>query len=282
MQISKLHFTDPDYPDELREIASPPKQLYILGELPNHPAVAVVGTRHLTAYGKAITYQIVGELAAAGVSIISGLAYGIDATVHQATLEARGQTVAVLAGGLDHIYPAGHRDLARRILQQGGGLVSEYDVGTESFKSHFVARNRIISGLSQAVIVPEAGDSSGALITSNFALQQNRLVMAVPGNITNPTSVGPNNLIKAGAIPITCASDVLAALDLTAVGFKVSAQAKSQDEATILDLLAKGINSSDDLIRESDLNASQFANVITLMEITGKVRNLGAGNWVAR
>lgn len=282
MQISKLNYDNQSYPDILREISSPPKQLYLLGELPKYPAVAIVGSRRLSDYGKSVTYQLAGELASAGLTIISGLAYGLDAVAHRAALDAGGQTIAVLAGGLDRIYPAGHRDLAKQILAKGGGLISEYDIGTETFKSNFVARNRIVSGLSLAVIIPEAAASSGSLLTANFALQQNRLVMAVPGSITSLVSAGPNNLIKTGAIPVTSSSDVLAALDLTTAGAIPAAQPKSRDEALILELLGQGHNTSESLIKESELGASQFANVITLMEITGKVRNLGAGNWVAR
>ncbi|HSX14396.1 MAG TPA: DNA-processing protein DprA [Candidatus Saccharimonadales bacterium] len=282
MQISEITPIDSNYPDSLREIPSVPKTLYFLGELPNRPTVAIVGARRPTEYGKRVTYQLASELASAGIAIVSGLAYGLDSIAHTGALDAGGQTIAVLAGGLHKIYPAGHRNLAIRILQSGGGIVSEYPEGMPSLRQYFPARNRIVSGLSLAVIIPEAEASSGSLITAKFALNQNRLVMAVPGNITSPTSAGPNNLIRSGAIPVTNSSDVLAALDLTTADAKPTAQPKSKEEALILELLEKGINSSEDLIQASELGASQFANVITLMEITGKVRNLGAGQWVAR
>lgn len=282
MQISKVSFNDSKYPDQLREIPSPPKQLYVLGKLPTSICITIVGTRRPTDYGSAITYQLATELAQAGATIISGLAYGIDSIAHRAALDAGGTTVAVLAGGLDKVYPAGHRSLAMEILKQGGALISEYEVGIRPQKYHFPARNRIGVGLSQAVIITEATEESGSLISANLGLQQNRLVMAVPGNINSRVSAGPNNLIKSGAIPVTSSSDVLAALDLTVAGTVPSAQPKSHDEALILELLHDGHNTSESLIKASELDAGQFANVITLMEITGKVRNLGAGQWVAR
>jgi len=282
MQITKYDFKYPQYPDLLREIPSPPKQLYVLGELPTTPCVAIVGTRKPTSYGKEVTYMLAGQLAAAGLTIVSGLAYGLDAVAHQGALDAGGQTVAVLAGGVERVYPAGHRGLAEQIVAHHGALISEDDGAKSIHKGSFVARNRIVAGLSLAVIVTEANASSGSALTANYALQQNRMLMAVPGNITNLTSAGPNNLIKSGAIPVTCSEDVLNALNYTTTNALATAVPKSIDEALILSLLGEGHTSSEALIKASDLSASQFANVITLMEITGKVRNLGAGQWVAR
>lgn len=282
MQISKVLLNQSKYPDQLRELASPPKQLYVLGQLPNQPVVAIVGTRKPTSYGKAATYQLAGELANAGLTIVSGLAYGIDGIAHQGALDAGGQTIAVLAGGLDRIYPAGHQQLAQKIIDSGGGLISEYDLGTPSLRYNFVARNRIVSGLALATIITEAASESGSLITANYAIEQNRRVMAVPGNITSLMSAGPNNLIRTGAVPVTNSNDVLSELDLTSASLPALAQPRSRDQALILDLLKQGHNTSDALIKASAMEASQFANIITLMEITGQVRNLGAGNWVAR
>ncbi len=283
MQISKVLYKDPAYPDLLRQIASPPKQLYSLGELPTAPCIAIVGTRRPTDYGRAVTHQLASNLARAGIVIVSGLALGTDALAHRAALEAGGKTLAVLAHGLDRIYPTSNRGLAEQILATGGALVSEYDVGEVPYRQRFPARNRIIAGLSHAVIIPEADASSGSLITANFALNQNRLVMAVPGNITSLRSAGPNNLIKSGAIPVTDATDVLAALNLESPMLATTpVKADSREEATILDLIAEGHTTTQALIENSGLPASQFANVITLMEISGKVRNLGAGQWITR
>ncbi len=277
-----LTHSSPEYPDLLREISSPPKQLFVTGELSDRPAIAIVGSRRATDYGRAITYQLAIELARAGLTIVSGLALGIDSVAHQAAVEAGGHTVAVMAGGLDEVYPSSNRSLAKAIQSSGGALVSEYAPGTPPFKQNFVARNRIIAGLSLATVVTEAPATSGALITANFALEQNRLVLAVPGNITSPSSAGPNNLIRSGAQAITSASDILAALDLTVATSLPAPQAKSREEAAILDLLGQGVTSGEELIARSGFTASQFAQIVSLMEITGKVRNLGAGQWVTR
>ncbi|HVE81165.1 MAG TPA: DNA-processing protein DprA [Candidatus Dormibacteraeota bacterium] len=282
MQISKLLYAKSQYPEFLREIPSPPKELFVLGKvLTDIPLVAIVGSRKPTAYGKQITHQLAGELAHAGVGVVSGLALGIDAIAHQGALDAGGYTIAVQACGLNEIYPASNRNLGRRIIESGGAVVSEYPKGMPPLKQHFPARNRIISGLSLAVIVTEADASSGSLITANFALEQNKLVMAVPGNITSLRSAGPNNLIKTGAIPVTSAADVLTALDLKSTKLsKKPARADSAVEAKLMELLDSGLSNSQELIEQSGLNAAEFANVITLMEITGKVRNLGAGTWI--
>jgi len=265
----------------LREIDPPPKSINVLGTLPKNTMIAIVGSRRPTSYGEKVTYQIASELAAAGATIVSGLAIGVDSIAHRAALDARGTTVAVLAHGLDRIYPPRHRGLAQEILAGGGALVSEYDIGTPPLKHQFVERNRIIAGLSAAVIVTEAAEKSGSLITANYALQANRTVMAVPGNITSQYSAGPNNLIRNGATPITSSADAIVTLGFHARE-AVPVSAQSAEEALILKLLADGASSSEELITKSRLTAASFANIISLMEITGKVRNLGAGNWVVR
>lgn len=245
--------------------------------------IAVVGSRRPTAYGREVTYKLAYDLASAGVTVVSGLAYGLDGVAHQAALDAGGLTIAVLAHGLDKIYPSANRGLGEQILAHGGALISEYPVATPALKQHFVARNRLVSGLSSAVIVTEADASSGTLLTANFALQQNRVVMAVPGNITSPKSAGPNNLLRSGAVPVTSAEDVLAALELESPALAAApVKADSKEEAQILDLLRSGITTNQALLDHSGLAAAKFAHIISLMEITGKVRNLGAGQWVAR
>ncbi|HSX41153.1 MAG TPA: DNA-processing protein DprA [Candidatus Saccharimonadales bacterium] len=283
MQPSKITYANSQYPDALREIAAAPKQLYVLGDLKAGPLVAVVGSRRPTDYGKQVTHQLATDLARAGVGIVSGLALGIDTIAHQAAVEAGGYTIAVQGNGLDKVYPHSNRGLGIKILESGGAIISEYDPGMPALKQNFPARNRIISGLSLAVIVTEADASSGSLITANFAVQQNRQVLAVPGNITSQRSAGPNNLLKLGAIPVTSASDVLAALDLESRALKARpAIAQSAEEAKLLELMDTGTTQSQQLIEGADMTASQFAYVISLMEITGKVRNLGAGIWVRR
>lgn len=282
MQISKINHDSSEYPDILRNIEKPPGSLYILGKLPKTKMVAIVGTRRCTPYGERVTYQLASELAKAGVVIVSGLAIGIDGIAHRAALDAGGQTIAVLAHGLDRIYPARHRGLAKEILASGGALISEYEAGTLSLPHRFVERNRIIGALCDATIVTESAAAGGSLITAKDAGAAGRRVMAVPGNITSIYSAGPNNLIRTGnAMAITSASDVITELGFLAHE-AVPVPARSREEALILDLLGQGTSTSEDLINQSQLTAAQFANAISLMEITGKVRNLGAGNWVVR
>lgn len=283
MQTSKYLLKSPKYPKLLREIASPPKQLYVLGKLTDAPCVAIVGTLRPTEYGLRVTYKLAGDLARAGITVVSGLALGIDTIAHQAAIEAGGHTVAVLGSGLGTIYPTTNRTLALKLLKSGGAILTEYEADVSPRKFTFPARNRIIAGLSLATIIPEADAASGSLITANFALNENRLVMAVPGSIESPRSAGPNNLIKSGAKAITDASDILAELNLESATTKpVPISAKSKEEALILELLNQGICSSQELIESSGLTPQTFAAMISLMEITGKIRNLGASTWVVR
>lgn len=200
MKVKKITLADSAYPTVLREIAAPPKQLYYLGAPPDtwlaRPRVAIVGSRGVTPYGKAVTEQLAGQLAERGITIISGLALGVDAVAHTAAIAAGGMHIAVLANGLDEIYPASNTNLARQLLSSGGTIISEYPEGTPSFKQNFVARNRIVTGLCDALLITEATEKSGTLHTARFALEQGKDVLVVPGNITSPTSVGCNNLIK--------------------------------------------------------------------------------------
>jgi len=169
MQVSKISHLSSRYPALLQEIKPLPKDLYVLGDLPSEPTLAIVGTRRPSQYGRDITYRLASELAEAGLVIVSGLAYGLDAVAHRAALDVGGKTIAVLANGLDQVYPTAHRELAAEILASGGALISEQPIGTPPFKQHFAARNRIISGLSLGVLVTEAAAKSGTLITAEFA-----------------------------------------------------------------------------------------------------------------
>ena len=283
MQVSKISHLSLNYPEALREIEPAPKDLYVLGELPSAPALAIVGTRRPSQYGRDITYRLASELATAGMVIVSGLAYGLDAVAHRAALDVGGKTVAVLANGLDSIYPRAHRELANEILTKGGAIVSEQPEGTPPLKQHFAARNRIISGLSLGVLVTEAATESGTLITAKFAAEQNRLVMAVPGNVYSERSAGPNNLLRNGAIVVTDVVDILSALNFeTGVVASTPVRAANTSEATLLKLIAGGVSSSQALIEQSGYNAAEFANIVSLMEITGKIVSSGAGHWVIR
>lgn len=251
-----------------------------VNELLEKPCITIIGSRKVSAYGREVTLGLAGELAKAGVVIISGLALGVDSLAHKAALDAGGLTIAVLPTGLDKIYPATHRDLARQILQQGGALVTEYPEGTNVYKTNFIARNRIASGLGDALLITEAAEKSGTLHTANFALEQGRPVLAVPGNITSPTSAGTNNLIKTGATPVTSVQDVFYAL-----GIEQTAQQKEPpkssdpNEQILIDLLFADVNDGTELLEQSGLELRVFNQTLTMLEIRGRIRPLGNNRW---
>lgn len=275
-QISKKNF-----PELLAQIHDTPQRLNIIGKIPDLPMVAIVGSRLPTDYGKSVTYRLAYDLAKSGLAIVSGLAVGVDSIAHQAALDAGGITVAVLGSGIDVIYPTTNQRLAEQVVNNGGALVSEYPNGTPPLKHHFPMRNRIIAGLSLAVIITEANAKSGALITAHYGLSENRLIMAVPGNITSRRSAGPNNLLKLGAKPATDAVDVLSELGLKSPALAVKkVAADSSEEALLIDLIKKGYSTTDALLQKSQLKAAELASYLSLMEITGKIKNLGAGTWV--
>lgn len=282
MKINKVTQQHKQFPAYLREISSVPKELYFLGNWLHDylPAVAIIGTRKITRYGEEVTYSLAYDLAKHGVTIISGLALGVDGTAHRAALEAGGRTIAVLAGGLDEITPATHRTLAINILRKNGTILSEYPASTPSLKQNFIARNRIISALSDMVIISESAESGGSLATANFALEQNKLVGAVPGNVTSGQSVGTNNLIKTGAVPVTSAQDVLDAL-----GLKLTNKANqdvfgdTKEEQIIIDLMKEGLTELNEIQIKSNLSPAIFSQTITMLEISGKIRPLGAAHW---
>ncbi len=283
MQINQINFQTDAFPEQLAEIPSPPKCLFTLGELPSGPYLAIVGTRKPTSYGRHMAYQLASELAAAGFVIVSGLASGIDGVAHQAALDVGGKTLAVLGSGLDRIYPADHRKLATDILGAGGALVSEFPIGTTPFPGNFVARNRIISGLSLGTVFIEGDVKSGAIHTVNFAIKQNRVVMAVPGNATSPMSAGPNNIIREGGVPVTGSIDVINQFQSQLATDKPQpVTAADPREALLTKLLKEGKTTTHDLIAASGLPAGELADVMSLMEISGKLRNLGSGQWAAR
>ncbi|MFO0955031.1 MAG: DNA-processing protein DprA [Candidatus Saccharibacteria bacterium] len=269
------------YPILLREIYDAPKTLHILGSLPDMPMLAIVGTRRPTPYGKTIAYRLAKDLAQSGICIVSGLAYGIDGIVHRAALDAGGKTVAVLGCGLDRCYPASHQPLMHDIVAGGGAVISEYDAGTPPLRHHFPARNRIIAGISLGTLVPEADARSGSLITASLALGENRCVMAVPGAITSERSSGPNNLLKAGATPVTSAADVCAALNLTAVEITRPIGASAIEQG-ILDRLNQGPADAESLATELGLPIATVLATLSLLEISGRIRSLGGALWMLR
>lgn len=244
------------------------------------PRIAIVGSRKVTPYGRAVTEKIATHLATRGVVIVSGLALGIDSIAHQATLNCGGKTIAVLPAGLDQVYPRSHANLAKNIINSGGALVSEYPHDTEPLPFRFLERNRLIAALADAVIIPEAAAKSGSLNTANHAINIGKPVFAVPGNITSPMSEGCNNLIKAGAIPLTKPEDIYTNLNwLTESTEKQIPAANTPEEKTIIELLAEGISDGTEILIKSKLELSVYNNTITMLEITGKIRSLGANKW---
>ncbi len=265
-------------------IANLPKRLWIKGELPvgRQPTVAIVGTRKPTPYGREVTYRLSYELAQRGIVILSGLALGVDGIAHQAALDAGGTTIAVLPTSLQSIHPATHRLLAEKIVRHGGALISEYSGEQRIFKTNFVARNRIVTALSDGVLITEAAVKSGTMSTVRFALEQGRPVMTVPGNITSPMSSGCNNLLKMGATPVTDVVDVLHELGLRDIGEQTSLLATTREQGVILKLLQDGYRESDELQQHSGLSAATFNQTLTMLEIEGKIRSLGANQWTIR
>ena len=279
-----ITWDDADYPPQLKSIAAPPPLLYVKGAFApaDEWAIAVVGTRKATAYGRDVTRFLVGDLARSGVTIVSGLARGIDAAAHQAALDAGGRTIAVLGHGIDFIYPPEHRKLAEQIIEHGA-LVTDYPIGTAPEGKNFPPRNRIISGLSLGVLVVEGAAPSGARITADFAMEQGRDVFAVPGNILHRSSELPNTLIQEGAIPVLKANDILEPLNLTMVAQHAEAREvipANAAEAKLLTLLSAEPVHIDDMCRETGLPITEVSSTLALMELKGMVRQVGGMNYV--
>lgn len=283
--IKLLTWDTPEYPNYLREIPNPPPLLYLKGDLLEQDrwAVAVVGTRRLTGYGRQVTRDLVAGLVQNNITVVSGLARGIDAVAHKTAVELGGRTLAVLGSGLDAIYPADNRALAQEITQGHGAIISEYGLGIQPEAKNFPPRNRIISGLSLGVIIVEAGERSGALITTNFALEQNREVFAVPGNINSPASQGPNKLIQEGAKLVTRVEDVLEELNLHMVAERTAVQLvlpETAEEIALYTQLSAQPVHIDDLSRSTGLPSALVSSTLTLMELKGMVQQVGGMNYV--
>lgn len=283
--IKILTWEDESYPQRLKEIDQPPPVLYIRGEyLPDDLfAVALVGTRRVTAYGRQITEELSAFLAANNMTVISGLARGVDAVAHQTALKAGGRTIAVLGSGVDKIYPPEHRALAEQMVERGA-IISDYVPGTPPEASNFPPRNRIISGLSLAIVVVEAGETSGALITAEFAAEQGREVFAVPGSILAPQSKGANKLIQNGALPLLSVNDLMQALDLTRVGEQKAARKimpADAIEARLLTVLTDEPLHVDEIRNQAELPIEKVSAALVLMELKGMVRQVGGMNYVA-
>ena len=204
-----IYQAEKNYPKKLQNIYAPPVKLYVLGDeqILNKPSIAIVGCRQASDYGKKVAFRFAYELAKQGIVIVSGLARGIDTCGHLGAVKANGKTIAILGSGFGHIYPAENKELCKEIIQKGGAILTEYEPDSKPEKMHFPARNRLISGLSDGVLVVEAKRKSGTLITVEHALDQGKNVYAIPGNITSENSYGTNELIKEGAIPVTTIED---------------------------------------------------------------------------
>lgn len=281
MKIKTISISDPCFDGKFETIPHAPKTLFTLGNpAVNGPAVAIVGTRKPTPYGSAVTLELAEKLAKRGVVIVSGLALGVDGLAHQGALNVGGRTVAVLANGLDRITPSSHRNLALKILETNGGLLSEYDAGTPSLAFQFLERNRLVSALADAVIVTEASARSGTMNTVMHALSQGKDVYAVPGNITSLTSAGCNKLIEQGAAPII---DIDAFVDSFAPLEKRPKQhlllAQNPEEQKLIDLIEEGVSDGAELQKKSKLGSATFATTMTMLELRGVIRPLGANHW---
>ncbi len=286
--MTKINRVSPEkhkYLQIASNIAKKPEKLYFIGKLPERriPSVAIVGTRKPTSYGKEVTHQLAYELAMRGVAIISGLALGVDGLAHRGALEAHGTTLAVLGNGLPDIYPASHRQLGESIIAADGALISEYEPGTPAMQHRFLERNRIVSGLSDAIIITEASARSGTMSTAAHALEQGKEVFVVPGNITSPMSSGCNALLKQGATPITSYEDVLHVIAPDLLQPQTSlALGNSPLETSILELLQRGIRDGDELQQQLQIDITELSTALTMMEITGTVRSLGGNQWTTR
>jgi DNA processing protein len=283
--IKILTWKDEAYPQRLKEIEQPPPVLYIRGEyLPDDLyAVAIVGTRRVTPYGRQITEELSSYLASNGITVISGLARGVDAIAHQTALKAGGRTIGVLGSGVDKIYPPEHRQLAERMMESGA-ILSDYAPGTPPDASNFPPRNRIISGLSLAVVVIEAGETSGALITAEFAAEQGREIFAVPGSILAPQSKGTNKLIQKGALPLLSVNDLMQALNLTRMGEQKAVRKiipADETEARLMNVLGTEPLHVDEIRNQTELPIEKVSAALALMELKGMVRQVGGMNYVA-
>ncbi len=273
--VSILTFKDQDYPGNLRNIQDPPPLLYVRGKLEQSDAkaVAIVGSRKTSSYGKAVAERLAHELSSLGITVVSGMAIGIDSFAHEGALKG-GRTVAVLGSGIDIIYPRSNQKLYERIIEKGA-VISQFPMGTEPRKSNFPLRNRVISGLSMGVVIVEAAERSGALITAHWALEQGREVFAVPGSIFSQNSKGPHKLIKSGAKLVESIDDVLEEIfpDFAAKREKVNVDLTT-DEEKILAIIKRGYRFIDEVIEISGKSAAEVGAIIMGLELKGVITQM--------
>ena len=281
--VSILTPADESYPKLLKEIYDPPFILYVRGQLKAEDAVAlaVVGSRRMSSYGYSVIESLVPPLCFAGLTIVSGLAFGVDAAAHKAVVSARGRAIAVLASGVDRLTPTANAKLGQTIISDGlGAIISEFPLGTDPQPFYFPRRNRIISGLSLGVLVIEAADKSGSLITAHSALEQGRDVFSVPSSIFNSVGIGTNKLIKEGAKMVLSPEDILSELDIPSLKGTVKASNSyplTEEETALFSSIETDELHIDEIVRRSDLPISKVNSVLTLLEIKGMVKNIGNG-----
>ena len=289
MEINRITPDEHIFSRRLAHIANPPKSLCYMGKLPETkaPVVSIVGSRKPSAYGKEVTERLATDLAKAGCVIVSGLALGVDCIAQKAAIEAGGTVVAVVPNELPDISPRTNYQLAMSIIEQGGAVVSEWMKGDNKIVNRwsFLERNRLVSGLADGIIITEAAERSGTLNTASHALNQGRDLFVVPGNITSPLSAGCNTLLKQGAYLVTDADDVLSIIAPEKLqkdnGQELAASA-TIEEAIIIKLISEGLRDGDEIQQKSGLSASDFATALTMLEINGVIKPLGANNWTLR
>jgi len=285
-EVKKVKTKDNDFLNFARQSDKSIKELYYMGQLPGRrmPAVAIVGSRKPTRYGKEVTLKLAESLARRGVVVVSGLALGHDALAHQGALNGGGVTIAVLGTPLPKITPATNRALGEQILQSGGAILSEVDEASHGgkifYKTTFLHRNRIVAALADVIVVVEANRYSGTLNTVSHALAQGKEVMAVPGNVTSPLSEGCNRLVQQGATPLLELADVLEKLGLTDEDKELlKVKFADKNEEKVYGLISEGIRGGDELQERSGIDPAEFNMTLTMLEIKGVIRNLGANNW---
>ncbi len=278
-EIECYFLDDEKYPESLKKIDNPPFLLYVKGAIgpKDNLAIAVVGTRKMTGYGGQVTESLVTELVSAGLTIVSGLARGVDSMAHKAALSAGGRTIGVLACGLDIVYPPENASLVKDIINGQGAVISEFPLGMQPMPGSFPARNRIISGLALGTVIIEAPEKSGALITARLAAEQGREVFAIPGPVTSPNAAGPSHLIKMGAKLVFKIDDILEELGIESEKDRDSKKiiAENIDEERVLSLIKDEAKHIDEIVRQTGFDPGKVASIMSLMEIKGKVRNLG-------
>lgn len=284
LNIKTTTFLDSDFPKALKDLPGAPVSLYYKGSLKGlkGSCLAIVGTRKMTSYGKEVTDKFSGGLGSLGITIISGLARGIDTAAHKSCLASGGVTVAVLAGGLDSIYPPENKSLAEEIIEKHGAIISEYPLGTPAMPVNFAVRNRIVSGLSSCVLVIEGAEGSGTLLTASHAAEQGKTVFAVPGQITSPLSKAPLFLLKNGAKMATEVKDILEEMDMDLKVDKEKMESISPDspeESQIVNLLENEPLYLDELVRITGSKTSEISARLTIMEMKGLIKNLGGGKY---